>query len=121
MFCSTCGAEINDMAAVCPNCGCPTAGNAQPVQPQQASYTQPAQPQFVQNQSNAPVLEAGETPGLATAALVCSLIAPIVGLILGIVGAVKYNTPSLKKRCIIAIPLSIGIWALTALLLSAFY
>lgn len=24
MFCSTCGKELNDSAAVCPGCGCPT-------------------------------------------------------------------------------------------------
>ena len=120
MFCSTCGSQINDAAAICPNCGCPTAqAPVNTAAPQAAPYT--AQPPFMQPQSTAPVLESGETPGLAMAALVCSIIFPIVGLLLGIIGAVKYQTPVLKKRCIIAIPLSIGVWIVTALLIMAAY
>lgn len=46
MFCTKCGTQINDNAAICPNCGCPTG--AQPTaqyQPQPVQqYQQPAQP-----------------------------------------------------------------------------
>ena len=105
MFCPTCGKEINDNAVICPNCGCPT--NNQP--PQQA----------VAPATSAPMLENGEKPGMATAALVCAFLVPIVGLILGIAGAVKYQTKSLKNRCIAAIPISIVVWALSFIVLAS--
>ena len=35
MFCSKCGAQIDDAAVVCPNCGVPTPNYQQNAQPQQ--------------------------------------------------------------------------------------
>lgn len=99
MFCPTCGKELQDNAVVCPYCGCPT--NNQPAQPVAAPAT------------SAPMLENGETPGMATAALVCAFLFPLLGFILGIVGTVKYKTQSLKTRCIIAIPLSLIVWGIS--------
>lgn len=58
VFCSNCGAQIEDNAVFCPNCGTATqpasqsVNNAQP-QPQQAQYQQPQQmqqPQYQQYQ-----------------------------------------------------------------------
>ena len=101
MFCSKCGNEVNDEAVVCPRCGC----MIRRIEPMPQSAT------------SAPTLESGETSGLATGALVCSFLIPIVGLILGIVGTVKYTTPSLKNRCITAIILSIVVWIVTIFLI----
>lgn len=105
MFCSKCGNEINDMAVVCPNCGCPT-GNATNTVSQPVKST------------NAPKLENEEKPTLATCALVFSILMPIVGLICGIVGAVKYQTEELKKKCVIAIPISIVVWVIGMIIFS---
>lgn len=102
MFCSKCGNEVNNEAVICPNCGC------------MLKEIQPAP----QSNTNAPMLQDGETPGLATGALVCAFVFPLLGLILGIVGTTKYKTQNLKNRCIIAIIISIVVWALTAIILS---
>ena len=107
MFCPTCGNQIQDNAAICPNCGCPT--NNQP--PQQA----------VAPATSAPMLENGETPGMATAAIVCAFLFPLLGLILGIVGAVKYKTPSLKSRSVIAIVLSLVVWVISMVVVLNMY
>lgn len=108
MFCSKCGNEINDMAAICPNCGCPTE-----KYPQETNVAT----QSVQSTS-APKIEDGEKPTLARCALVFSFLMPIVGLILGIVGVIKYKTDDLKKKCIIAIPVSIVVWIISAVVFS---
>jgi uncharacterized membrane protein YvbJ len=104
MFCPKCGNEISDQSVVCPKCGCPTS-NEVPVQ-QQAS-------------TSAPMLENGEKKSLATCALVFSFLMPIVGLILGIIGTIKYKTEKLKKQCIIAIPISIVVWIISAVIMLA--
>jgi uncharacterized membrane protein YvbJ len=102
MFCSKCGNEISDQSVVCPNCGCATS-NAVPTQQTQST--------------SAPVIEDGETKTLATCALVFSFLMPIVGLILGIIGTIKYKTESLKKQCIIAITISIVVWIIAAFIM----
>ena len=98
-FCTKCGKEILDDAFVCPSCGCLVNGNN------------------AQSNTSAPRIAPGEKTGLATAALVCSFLVPIAGLICGIVGTIKYQTPSLKKRCTAAIFISIAVWIVTYLLL----
>ena len=30
MYCRNCGKELNDMAVICPGCGCPTQSNVMP-------------------------------------------------------------------------------------------
>lgn len=102
MFCQKCGNEINDSAVVCPNCGCPT-GN-------ESSFASPVS-------SNVPTIENGEKGTLADCAIIFAIIIPIVGLILGIIGAVKYKTSKLKNRCIIAIPISIVVWIIAAMIM----
>ena len=97
-FCSHCGKEIDDNAVICPGCGCP-------VQSATANNTA-ANPAFGQI-SNADVIVDGENPKIARLALVFSFLMPIVGLILGIIGAVKYKTQKFKTQCLIAIPVSI--------------
>lgn len=97
MYCQKCGNEINDMAVICPNCGCSTENEIPKPQPEQSV-------------TNADSVVNGEKSTLATAALVFSFLMPIVGLILGIVGAVKYKTEKYKKQSIVAIPLSIVVW-----------
>lgn len=97
-FCQKCGKQLLDEAVICPGCGCAVNNNPS-VMPQGNTAQQ-------------------ETPGIATGALICSFLVPIVGLILGIVGACKYQTPSLKNKSIAAIAFSIGVWALSAVILS---
>lgn len=101
MFCQKCGNEIHNEAVVCPHCGCPVQENA----PQPAGV------------SDAPVVENGETSGMATGALVCAFLIPIVGIILGIVGVIKYETPTYKNRCIIAIVISIVVWIISSIII----
>lgn len=115
MFCSKCGKEIDNSAVVCPNCGCPT-GNGQPQQS--------AQPNYQQNSYNAQPMTAeqasatAESGGLARAAVICAILIPIAGIICGIIGIAKYKDPSYKKQCIIAIPVAIVVWIITAIIMS---
>ncbi len=111
MFCTKCGKEIHDEAVVCPFCGCATNNQM----PMQSVQTAPYMP-YVDNSGAAP-----ETSGLATAALVFAFLMPIVGLILGIIGTVKYKTQSLKNKCIAAIPVSIVAWVFWAVILANMY
>ena len=100
-YCQKCGKELVDEAVVCPGCGCSVNDVA------------------VQANNVAP-LEQEENPGLQRAAVICAFLVPIVGLICGIIGAIKYKTPKLKKQCIAAIPISIVVWIITALLLLSY-
>lgn len=119
-FCQSCGTQILDEAAFCPNCGCAVAAEPAPQAPMgqapmgQAPMGQAPMGQMPMGQmpmGQMPV-EPAETSGLATCSIVFAILMPIVGLILGIVGCVKYKTPALKKRCTIAIIISIVVWAL---------
>lgn len=98
-FCQKCGKQLMDEAVICPGCGC-AVGNNQSINTTQVNT-------------------AGETSGIATGALVCSFLIPIVGLILGIVGACKYKTPELKNRSIAAILVSILVWIFGGIILSS--
>lgn len=104
MFCSKCGSEINGQSVICPVCGCPTDNNALST---------------AQQSTSAPKLENDESTGLATCALVFSFLMPIVGLICGIAGIVKYKSENLKKKCIIAIPISIVVWIISTIVVFA--
>lgn len=124
MFCSKCGKEIDNSAVVCPNCGCPT-GNGQPQQSAQPNYKQqPTQANYQQNAYNAQPMTAeqasatAESGGLARAAVICAILIPIAGIICGIIGIAKYKDPSYKKQCIIAIPVAIVVWIITAIIMS---
>ena len=97
-FCQKCGKQLMDEAVICPGCGC-AVGNNQSV-------------------NTTKVSTAGETSGIATGALVCSFLIPIVGLLLGIVGACKYKTPEFRNRSIAAIGISILVWVFCGALLS---
>lgn len=76
----------------------------------QQTYTAPQQPYAApqpyppQGQPAAP-----EKGGLATGALVCAFLAPGIGFILGLVGAIKFKTKKFKTRSIIAIVISVVI------------
>lgn len=129
MFCTKCGTQINDNAAICPNCGCPTGAQQevqyqpQPVQQyqqpaqqyQQAQYQEPSpqQPMTVEQAS-----QKVEKNGLAIAAVICAIVCPIAGIICGIIGAVKYQDKKYKIQCIIAIPVAIVVWIISAVILS---
>lgn len=72
MFCKSCGKEIADNATVCPYCG---AVANQPSAPAQQSYAPPP----------APV----EKNTMATVGLILAFVAPLIGLILSIIGLKK--------------------------------
>lgn len=77
-LCAHCGKEITDKAAICPECGFP------------AELT----------------VEQERTPDIINFALAFSLLVPIIGLVLGIVGALKYKKH--RSKCVTAIIVSIG-------------
>ena len=82
-FCSRCGKQINEEAAICIYCGCAVEG----------SYGSRGE----------------ERSGLSTCAVVFSILVPIVGFVLGIIGACIYRDKGLKAKCVTAIILSICI------------
>ena len=92
MFCSKCGNEIDNEALICPKCGCATANMAL-------------------QKSSASAKTSEETDTLVNCAIVFAILAPIVGLILGIIGTVKYRNEEYKKKSIRAIVLSVIVWA----------
>ena len=131
MFCSNCGAQIQDGSYVCPSCGAQT-GASQPTQtysqpqnyqtgytqqPQQGYYQQPQQGYY--QQPYYPGVET-ETSGTATLALVLAFLVPLAGLILGIVGLSKYKNPQYRSRCTAAIVVSIVIPIITGILSGIF-
>ena len=115
IFCINCGAAVNSEPAAAP-----APQPQQPVQPQQPYYPpqQPVQPQQPYYPPQQPYYPAQppvepEKPGMATAAIGFAFLIPLVGLILGIVGKKKYQSPELKKRCNTAIIISIVVWVLS--------
>lgn len=94
MFCQKCGKEINDEAVICVGCGCPVT----PVQSSTPSAS------TISSSNSKPVQESNST---ANCALLFAFLIPIVGFIMGIVGACKYKTPSFKSKCITAIVISV--------------
>ena len=104
-FCSKCGKEIMDEAVICVHCGCPVTN---------ATFnTAPAQPPVQ------PLNDPTESGGLATAAMIFAFLIPLLGFILGIVGACKYKTPSYKGTSSAAIFVSIVVWIVSfAILMS---
>lgn len=99
-YCSNCGKQLREDELFCSECG--NAVNAVPQQPIPAQPSAPYQQPMVEE----------EKKTLATCALAFAFLMPIVGLILGIIGAVKYKSEKLKKQCIIAIPVSIVVWVI---------
>lgn len=119
-FCQSCGSQLLDEAAFCPNCGCAVATEPAPQAPMgQAPMGQAPMGQAPMGQmpmGQMPVAPA-ESSGTATCAIVFAFLIPLVGLILGIVGMNKYQTPALKKRCKTAIIISVVVWVLSFLVM----
>ena len=101
MYCSKCGKEIHDQAVVCTGCGCAVKQNEDKMS--------------VENSNK----QKRESSSTANCALLFAFLIPIVGFIMGIVGCVKYQTPTYKNRCIVAIVLSVVVWLVLFLLMSA--
>lgn len=94
MFCQKCGKEIHDEAVVCIHCGCAVNG--------------------VNNRYG----NDEETSSLATLSIVFAFLMPIVGLILGICGCVKYRDENYKTTSSYGIVLSIVMWIVYGVILS---
>ena len=105
MFCSKCGKEIDDSAVVCIHCGC--------------SVEKTQQPSYVPVTDAPSEVDTGEKPTLANCAMAFAFLMPIIGLILGIVGIVKYKNEKYKKQCVVAIPVSIVVWIIVAFIMMA--
>ncbi len=86
-LCVHCGKEIVDETAICPECG---------------SLTELTDKQE-------------RTPDIINFALAFSLLVPIIGLILGIIGVLRYK--KYKSKCVTAIFVSIGVIILMLLIL----
>lgn len=106
-FCSKCGKELFDEAVICTGCGCMTENNSTEM----AKFF---------DASNIAENKRIESRGLSTVATVFAFLLPLVGLILGIIGASKYKTLSYKRTCKKAIIISLIIMALP-LILSFFF
>lgn len=84
-YCKNCGKELEDDIAYCPKCGCETNNTPQ-------DYTHVYQ---------------HESDGLAKAALILAFLLPVIGFVLGIIGAVTYKTKQYKNESACAAILSI--------------
>ncbi len=78
-LCAHCGKEIVDNAAICPECGYPSE----------------------------PIVKQETTPDIINFALAFSLLVPIIGLVLGIIGALRYKKH--RSKCVAAIIVSVGV------------
>lgn len=101
-YCQKCGKELVDEAVICVNCGCSVISST-------------TNAQHISNVTNSNI---GETSSTANLAVLFAFLVPIVGLIFGIIGVVKYHTPLLKIRCIASIIISIIVWTLTLIIIA---
>lgn len=69
-FCRKCGAQLDDEAVICPQCGCSTE-----------------------------IIAKQESSGLGIAAIIFSVLGGFLGLILSIIGLCTYKTPQYRKLC----------------------
>jgi len=91
MFCSKCGKEISDKDKYCPYCGCENSQNEKSRNEssdlQQKEVTQ------------TPVQEIRADKTVGVLSLVFAFIFPLVGLIISIIGLVKYKDKENKSLC----------------------
>lgn len=101
--CIKCGTVLPEGSAFCPSCGSPVI-------------------QMSQNQARS-LADSKEKITLAAFAISLAVFSPPIGLILGIIGTLKYKNPSYKRICQIAIPASFfwGFFMLYSAVNSFFY
>lgn len=85
--CIKCGTNLPEGSAFCPSCGSPVV-------------------QMSQNQAQGPAVSE-EKLTLAAYAISLAVFIPPIGIILAIMGTLKYTNPAYKKICQIAIPTSV--------------
>ena len=90
MFCKKCGAEVDDAAVVCPQCGVATDNYAQPTK------------------------RKGEGNGMAIAGFICSFFIPLLGWIFGGIGLsrAKQRNGKGKGFSIAAIAIASGMFVI---------
>lgn len=82
-FCAHCGNQLLDEAILCPKCGCATI-----------------------HQKNTSVISEKST--LSLFALIFSMLVPIIGFVLGIVGLFYHKIETCRKRSVFAIFISLA-------------
>lgn len=82
MFCSKCGNQIMDEAAICPNCGCPTQNYNQ----DNRSTYQSSAPQIYNIEK-----EISDAKTLGFIAIIAGIFIPLAGWICGGIGISKCN------------------------------
>ncbi len=108
-YCSKCGKEIMDEAVICVHCGC----QVERIGAQNNAFVQPQT--IISTEANQP----SESKTLLSCAIIFAFLMPIVGIILGIVGLVKYKSADLRRASIGAIVAAIAVWIGAACLLGA--
>jgi len=130
-YCQKCGKELFDEAVICVGCGCPVqpippqSGNAQQQsyqqpyqgyqQPPQISYHPPYQNQNPYQQTYPPYQQK-ESNGMIVGGIICGILLPLVGVIMGIVGMNQYKTPEMKNKAKGVIMISAGAWIIWAVI-----
>lgn len=99
MFCSNCGREISDGAAICPYCAAkPDAKSADAPNPftetREQSNGDRSQQQYQQqyHQQYQPQYQPSPTNGFAIAGFVCAFFFPLLGLIFSCIGLSRSKT-----------------------------
>ena len=82
-YCAYCGKQLLDEAIICPGCGC--AATMQKIDSSKA-----------------------EKSTLSLFALIFSILVPIVGFVLGIIGAFYHKVETNRKRSLYAISISLA-------------
>lgn len=98
MFCSKCGKEISDKDKYCPYCGCEISQNEKSGN--ESSDLQ--QKEAIQT----PVQEKRVDKTIGVLSLVFAFIFPLVGLIISIIGLVKYKDKENKSLCTVGLIIS---------------
>jgi len=95
MYCTRCGAEVSPDAKFCPICGAKIENN------------ESKENEYFDSSEKSSIDKSDKIETISILALVFSFVAPLVGLILGIVGSNKNYNKRNSQFCKVAIAISI--------------